>query len=77
MSRKGNCWDNAVAESFFHTLKVELTSRVDYKFHVVAVGSISHWIENFYNTERLHSTLDYSSPVEYEEIHKCSLANFK
>ncbi len=77
MSRKGNCYDNVVAKSFFHTLKVELTNRMNYKYHIAAIGSIGDWIENFYNTIRMHSTLNYCSPVEHEEIHNNSLANFK
>lgn len=68
MSRRGNCYDNAVAESFFHTIKVELIYRTQYKFKVSAIFSISEWIENFYNTERTHSTLGYCSPVEFEEL---------
>lgn len=66
MSRRGDCYDNAVAESFFHTLKVELTHRNEYKFRIAAIHSISEWIEDFYNTERTHSTLGYRSPVEFE-----------
>ena len=68
MSRRGNCYDNAVAESFFHTLKVELIFQNEYKFKVSAILSISEWIENFYNTERTHSTLGYRSPVEFEAL---------
>jgi putative transposase len=68
MSRKGNCYDNAVAESFFHTIKVELIFQNEYKLKLSAVFSISEWIENFYNTERTHSTLGYRSPVEFEAL---------
>ena len=67
MSRKGNCYDNAVAESFFHTLKVELISQNEYKLRSSAIFSISEWIENFYNAKRTHSTLGYCSPVQFEE----------
>lgn len=66
MSRKGNCYDNAVAESFFHTLKVELIWQNEYKLRSSAIFSISEWIENFYNTKRTHSTLGYCSPVDFE-----------
>ena len=69
MSRKGNCYDNAVAESFFHTLKVELIYQNEYKLKISAIFSISGWIENFYNTERTHSTLGYRSPVEFEALY--------
>ena len=68
MSRKGNCYDNAVAESFFHTLKVELIFQNKYKLKISAIFSISEWIENFYNNERTHSTLGYHSPVEFEAL---------
>ena len=68
MSRKGNCYDNAVAESFFHTIKVELIFQNEYKSKLSAIFSISEWIENFYNTERTHSTLGYRSPVEFEAL---------
>jgi putative transposase len=61
MSRRGDCWDNAVAESFFHTLKVELTHHEQYKTREEAKQS-----EVFYNRLRMHSTNDYLSPVEYE-----------
>lgn len=72
MSRRGNCYDNAVAESFFHTLKVELISQNEYKLKISAVFSISEWIENFYNTERTHSTLGYRSPVEFETLNSAN-----
>ena len=68
MSRKGDCYDNAVAESFFHTLKVELIFQNEYKLKISAIFSISEWIEKFYNTERTHSTLGYRSPVEFEAL---------
>ena len=66
MSRKGNCYDNAVAEAFFKTLKIELIWQQEYKLKISAIFSISEWIENFYNTERTHSTLGYCSPEEFE-----------
>jgi putative transposase len=69
MSRQGNCYDNAVAESFFSGLKNELTWDRDFKTRSEARGAIFEWIEVFYNRERLHETLDYVSPVRYEERH--------
>lgn len=67
MSRKGDCYDNAVAESFFSGLKNELTWDRDFKTRSEARSAIFEWIEVFYNRERLHETLDYVSPVRYEE----------
>ena len=55
MSRKGNCWDNAVAESFFHTLKTELVHHEDYRSRTEAKASIFEYIEVFYNHQRRHS----------------------
>jgi len=66
MSRKGNCWDNAVAESFFHTLKTELVYHEIYETKAQANQSIFEYIEVFYNRQRMHSTNNYLSPVEYE-----------
>lgn len=68
MSRKGNCWDNAVAESFFHTLKVELVHHERYSSREEAQISIFDYIETFYNRKRRHSTLGYLSPVEFESM---------
>lgn len=67
MSRKGNCWDNAVAESFFHTLKAELVYLCQYQTKIEAKQSIFEYIEVFYNQERLHSTLGYLSPAQFEK----------
>lgn len=64
MSRKGNCWDNAVAESFFGTLKSELIYRNNYATRIHATTSIFDYIEIFYNKRRLHSMLDYLTPEE-------------
>lgn len=64
MSRKGNPLDNATVESFFHTLKSELIHQHRYKDEVEAVANIVHYIE-FYNRDRLHSSLGYKSPVQY------------
>ena len=66
MSRKGDCWDNAVSESFFATLRVELVDDERYSTPSAAEVSIGDYIEGFYNTERLHSHLDYVSPIEFE-----------
>lgn len=66
MSRKGDCWDNAVAESFFRTLKVELTHNRRYKTRQEAQADIFEYIEVFYNRQRRHSYLGYQSPVEFE-----------
>lgn len=67
MSRKGNCHDNAVAESFFHTLKTELTHHKIYHTKQQAKRSIFEYIEVFYNRERMHSSNNNLSPVEFEE----------
>jgi len=67
MSRKGNCWDNAVAESFFHTLKTELTHHINFKNRQEAKQAIFEYIEVFYNRQRIHSANDYYSPEEYEK----------
>ena len=66
MSRKGNCWDNAVSESFFHTLKTELVHHRHYQTRAEAKQEIFEYIEVFYNRERLHSANNYWSPVDYE-----------
>lgn len=66
MSRKGECLDNAVAESFFGTLKTELVDDEDYRTKDEARASLFHYIEAFYNRRRRHSYLDYLSPVEFE-----------
>jgi putative transposase len=66
MSRKGDCWDNAVAESFFATLRVELVDHERYPTRAAAVKSIGDYIDNFYNVERRHSHLGYLNPIEFE-----------
>lgn len=68
MSGKGNCYDNAVAESFFGTLKKELIYFEDYKTRDEAKRSIFEYIEIFYNRKRRHSSLGYKSPVEFEKL---------
>ena len=70
MSRNGNCWDNAVVESFFHTLKVELVHHRRYLTREEARQDIFEWIEVFYNRQRRHSTLGYRSPAEFEAMTK-------
>ena len=66
MSRKGNCWDNAVAESFFKSLKVEWVYHQDFKLRSEAELSIFQWIETWYNRRRIHSTLHYKTIEEFE-----------
>jgi transposase InsO family protein len=66
MSRKGNCWDNAPVESFFSTLKVELIHEQQYQTRQRARQEIFEFIEVYYNRERLHSSLGYLSPADYE-----------
>ncbi len=66
MSRKGNCWDNAVAESFFKSLKVEWVYHQNYSFRSEAELSIFQWIETWYNRRRIHSTLHYKTIEEFE-----------
>jgi putative transposase len=68
MSRRGNCWDNAVVESFFHTLKTELVSHRRYMTRAEAKQDIFEWLEVFYNRTRRHSTLGYRSPAEFEAM---------
>lgn len=67
MSRKGNCWDNAAAESFFSTLKLELIYGRDWSGKAELDAAFFEYIEVFYNRESLHSTLDYSTSSGYRE----------
>lgn len=67
MSRLGNCWDNAVMESFFHSMKTELVHHEDYRTRSDATASLFEYVELFYNRRRKHSHIDYQSPVEFEE----------
>ena len=69
MSRRANCWDNAVAESTFGRLKVELTHQCRYADAEDAKSSMFEYVEGFWNRERRHSTLGYLSPDEYERTH--------
>lgn len=69
MSRKGNCYDNALVESFFRTLKVELVYRGKFKTRKEAMAAIFEFIEVWYNRQRIHSAIDYMTPEEYEVKH--------
>jgi putative transposase len=69
MSRRANCWDNAVAESFFGTLKTELIHLEEFANRATARTTIAEWIEIFYNRQRLHSTIGYISPVQFEKLY--------
>lgn len=72
MSRKGNCWDNAVAESFFSTLKKELVHTRTWRTHSEFRSAVFDYISVFYNRQRLHSTLDYRTPEEVESEYALS-----
>jgi transposase InsO family protein len=69
MSRKGNCWDNAVMERFFGSMKSERTDGKLYFTKSEAMHDVIDFIENFYNSQRLHSTLNYMSPIAYEKLY--------
>jgi putative transposase len=66
MSRKGDCWDNSVAESFFATIKGEMIDHEDYQTRAEAVAAVADYIDSFYNVTRLHSAIGYVSPIEFE-----------
>jgi transposase InsO family protein len=66
MSRKGDCWDNAVAESFFATLRAELVDHITCPTRAVAKRSLADYIDSFYNIQRRHSSIGYANPVEHE-----------
>ena len=70
MSRRGNCWDNAVAESFFSSLKKERVKKRIYKNRKLAIEDVSDYIELFYNRTRRHQHLGGVSPVEFEAATK-------
>ena len=72
MSRRGNCWDNAFAESFFRTLKVELVYLTKYLTRAKAAAEIFEYIEVFYNRERLHSSIGYITPIQFEQLAKAA-----
>lgn len=67
MSRKGNCWDNAVVESFFNTLKVELLKGEDVRTRWQLRRMLIEYIDQYYNSERRHSAIENISPIRYEE----------
>ncbi|MFD1046068.1 integrase core domain-containing protein [Kibdelosporangium lantanae] len=66
VGRKGQCWDNAVAESFFATIKTELLDRQSWPTKALAHKAIFEYVEGWYNTRRRHSSLGYLSPAAYE-----------
>jgi len=70
MSRKGDCWDNAVAESFFSTLKIELKPERIWGTRNEARSEIFQYLESWYNRERRHSTLGYLSPEKFEKCRR-------
>jgi len=69
MSRKGNCYDNAAMESFFHSLKTEWVGHQKYDTRSQAKSSIFYYIEMFYNRKRRHSYVDHMAPMQFEELH--------
>jgi putative transposase len=69
MSRKGDCWDNAVAESFFATLKREMENIDQLESRAVAALLVRNYIDRFYNIQRRHSAINYNSPIEFELLH--------
>ncbi|MCT7496364.1 IS3 family transposase [Aliarcobacter cryaerophilus] len=77
MSRRGNCYDNAVAESFFKTLKKELVRKTIFHTRVEARDKIFEYIEMFYNAKRRHSFLDFISPNEFEKRYNDSVTQPK
>jgi putative transposase len=66
MSRKGDCWDNAVAESFFATIKGEMLDHQVFETRAEATAAIADYVDAFYNVHRLHSSIGYVSPIEFE-----------
>jgi transposase InsO family protein len=70
VGRKGECWDNAVAESFFATIKRELIYTRPWPTRAGLRHAVFEYIEGWYNTRRLHSTLGYMSPAKYEALHR-------
>jgi putative transposase len=68
MSAKGNCYDNAIVETFFKTLKSELVWRTIFYIRQQAAQAIGRYIDGFYNPVRRHSALDFTSPVQFEKI---------
>jgi putative transposase len=74
MSRTANCWDNAAMESFFATLTKECTDRVRFQTRQQARSAIFEYLECFYNPTRLHSTVQYSSPLAFEQTHESKMS---
>ena len=74
MSRSGNCWDNAVAESFFATLKLELVYQARWRTRAEARSAIFEYLELFYNRQRRHSVLGYLSPHDFELLNHAAQA---
>jgi putative transposase len=72
MSRRGNCYDNAPAESFFRTLKTEIAERPLWRTRQDAASAVARYIDGFYNCRRLHSTLGYRSPAQFEREHRAA-----
>jgi len=72
MSRRGDCFDNAVTESFFGTLKRELVYRENFETREEARIKVFDYIEVFYNRQRIHSSIDYKSPVDFEKTKSLS-----
>ena len=66
MSRKGNCWDNAPVERFFSSLKREWTGDRLYRTRQEAIADVRAYVAVYYNAHRLHSTLGYTTPINYE-----------
>ena len=75
MSRRGNCWDNAVVESFFSTLDAELLWGETFATHHELRQEVFEYVEVFYNRQRIHSTLGYESPENYQKIHEVNVAS--
>jgi putative transposase len=73
MSRKGNCWDNAVSESFFGNLKCELVHHERFITRQAATAQLFDYIEVFYNRSRIHSAADHFAPAEYEARYRAQL----
>jgi transposase InsO family protein len=73
MSRRGNCYDNATMEAFWSTLKIELVYRCTFHTRAHATTAIFDYIERFYNRVRMHSSLDYQSPLDFESNHRKSI----
>ena len=74
MSRKGDCWDNAVAESFFSSLKREIEEIDDLESRAGATHYLAEYIDGFYNVRRRHSAINYKSPIEFELVHSVKAA---